>query len=180
MNTDSVGKTIHPLGKRLVVSARPGASAIAPGADHLRCVHEAESAIRQHHQKLFAIRHEEKVIWRGHRQRTPIGQVNFKPLEWRSIAHFLQRLQHHDTGNLLRPDVSVNATPRSPRYAVQNQAWGNGAAGRPQFEISRKNCCGAVRGLVYGLVAAGRLVNGPMRAGADCKLNPALIQLSTS
>ena len=51
---------------------------------------------------------------------------------------------------------------------------------RSQFEMSRKNCCEAVRGWVYGLVAAGRLGNGPVTAGAVCKLKPALVQLSTS
>ena len=49
-----------------------------------------------------------------------------------------------------------------------------------QFEMSRKNCCPPVKALVKGLVAVGRLVNGPAIAGVVCKLNPALVQLNTS
>src|SRR6266576_3427549 len=33
-------------------------------------------------------------------------------------------------------------------------------------------------GIGVGLVAAGRLVNGPVRAGADCKLKPALVRVT--
>ena len=48
--------------------------------------------------------------------------------ERRGTAHFLQRFQRHDAGNLLRPDVSVNAT------LSRTKVGGNGASRRPQFE----------------------------------------------
>jgi hypothetical protein len=41
------------------------------------------------------------------------------------------------------------------------------------LEISRKNCCAPVMGLVYGLVAPGMLANDPDAAGADYKAKPA-------
>src|SRR5437667_11910284 len=56
-----VGPTQHQLivlALHRKASMRLGANAVASGADHLRRVHETESAIRQYHQELFAVRHE--------------------------------------------------------------------------------------------------------------------------
>src|SRR6266404_8486630 len=45
---------------------------------------------------------------------------------------------------------------------------------------SRKYRCEPVMELVYGLVAPWTLVNVPLTADADCKLNPASVQVRTS
>ena len=85
-----------------------GSRGVSAQADNLGRVNDAESAIGQHHQKFAAVGNEEKMVGRNHRQRAPVGQVDIKRFEGRSIAHFPERLQRHNAGNLPSRGIRVN------------------------------------------------------------------------
>lgn len=92
-------------GALLRLGTRPAATC----AHHLRGINETETSIRQHDEKFRAVRHEEKVIRRGNRQRASVREMNLERLEAGTIAQFLQRFQRHNARKLLRVTVAVNA-----------------------------------------------------------------------
>src|SRR6266498_5220074 len=89
----------------------------AADAHELARIDDAESAIRQHHEEIGVVRHEEKMIGCGDRHRAPIRQLNFEWLEWRGIAHFPQCLEPHDPNRLSSLDCAVNVAELSRRFA---------------------------------------------------------------
>jgi hypothetical protein len=89
----------------------------------LRRVHEPETSIAQHDEKLGAVGYEKEMVWRGHRQCLTIGQVDFERFEAWGVTHFAQHLQRHILATLIPLTIRVNvATVAARRSLLMNSA----------------------------------------------------------